>query len=131
MPNPTINIQQQELIVEGFTDSGKERYNRTIIDYSDELFEKSLHFGDADKATNHTREVTHEHVKSAAYSIAKSFGKSKKSFWLVLAQIGQYIAVGFIGYFSSQLNDKSGIPGFAISFSIGAILFIIEKLKTN
>lgn len=124
-----ITIDETDLVNEGFTDSGKERYKKTIQDYSNIVFDKAITYGDVDKSPNLKREVTHEHVKGAAYSIANSYGKPTKPNWIIFAQIGQYLCTGLVGYFSSQLDDKAGIIGFVISFSVGAILFLVEKLK--
>jgi len=130
MPNNVnITIDETELVNEGFTDSGKERYKKTIQDYSKIVFEKAINYGDIDKSPNLQREVTHEYVKGAAYSIANSYGKPSQPKWVVFAQIGQYLCTGLVGYFSSQLDDKKGIIGFVISFSIGAVLFLVEKIR--
>lgn len=132
MPNKiNITFDETELVNEGFTVSGKERYKRTVEEYSQIVFEKAINFGEIDKSPNLSREVTHEHVKSASYSIANSFGKPKKPKWIAFAQIGQYVCTGLVGYFSSQLDNKSGIIGFVISFSIGAVLFLVEKINNR
>lgn len=65
--DPEINISEPDLTNAGYTASGKDRYVKTVNDYSQTLFQKAINFGDIDKAQ--TREVTHEHVKAAAHSM--------------------------------------------------------------
>lgn len=124
-----ITIDETNLVNEGYTKSGQDRYKKTIKDYSQIVFEKAITFGEIDKSPSLTREVTHEHVKGAAYSIAKSYGRPKKPKWIPYAQVGQYLCAGLVGYYSSQLDNEKGILGFIISFSIGGLLLFIEKMK--
>jgi len=125
---PQINIPDVELDKAGFTNSGNTRYKKTVNDYNDLLFEKSVNFGEIDKAPNSPREVTHEHVKAAAHSIAKSYGKPKKPNWYPFAKIGQYICAALLGLTSGKLPETWALIMFMLSFSIGGILlFLTEK----
>lgn len=128
---PILNISQPELNNAGFTQSGSERYNKSVLEYSKILFDKSVNYGEIDKAANVNREVTHEHVKAAAHSIANSYGKSIKPKWLILAQIGQYACAVIVGLTGRQLDKTEGVIGFVLAFGIGAILFIIDKLNSK
>lgn len=122
---PDITISETDLTNAGFTVSGQERYNKTVIEYSKVLFEKSVTFGEIDKAQ--TREVTHEHVKAAAHSIANSFGKPQQPKWLWIIKAGQYLCAALVGVAANHLDKLTGAIGFVIAFSIGGILLYIEN----
>jgi hypothetical protein len=128
---PIINISQGELTSAGYTNSGLDRYNKSVVEYSKLLFDKAVNYGEIDKATNANREVTHEHVKAAAHSIANSFGKPLKPKWIIPAQIGQYLCAAIAGLAGGHIDKTPGLVGFALSFALGAILFIIEKSNSK
>lgn len=126
--SPQIIIPDPELDRSGYTGSGKTRYKKTVNDYNDLLYEKSIHFGDIDKAPNSPREVTHEHVKAAAHSIAKSFGKPVKPKWFSAAKIGQFVFAALFGLATGNFPDTWALILFIVSFGAGTILlFLTEK----
>jgi len=128
---PPITISQTELTNAGFTNSGSDRYNKSVLEYGKILFDKSVNYGEIDKATNATREVTHEHVKAAAHSIANSYGKPIKPKWIMPVQIGQYLCAALVGLAGGHIDKTEGQIGFAVAFALGAILFIIEKSNSK
>lgn len=128
---PTIHISQAELTNAGFTNSGADRYNRSVLEYGKLLFDKSASYGEIDKAQNASREVTHEHVKAAAHSIANSYGKPLKPKWLVPVQIGEYLCAAIVGLAGGHIDKTEGLIGFSAAFAVGAILFIIEKSNSK
>lgn len=127
--HPDIIIADPDLFNAGYTSSGKERYIKTVNDYAQTLFQKSVIFGDVDKAQ--TREVTHDHVKAAAHSIANSFGKPITPRWIWTLKVGQYVCAGLMGVATGHLEDIKWILGFMASFVIGGILLLVEILKTR
>lgn len=125
---PQITIPDEELDLSGFTKSGKNRFIKTVEDYNELLYKKSISFGESDKATNTEREVTHEHVKAASHSIAKSYGKPVKPTWFPWAKFGQYVAAGLVGLSVKNLTENWGLITFIVSFTAGGLLlFITEK----
>ncbi|WP_444666779.1 hypothetical protein [Flavobacterium columnare] len=124
---PPINIPQTELTNAGFTNSGSDRYNKSVSEYGKILFDKAVNYGEIDKATNANREVTHEHVKAAAHSIANSFGKPVKSKWIIPLQVGEFLCAAIVGLAGGHIDKTEGLVGFSVAFGLGAILFIIEK----
>ncbi|HVW13511.1 MAG TPA: hypothetical protein VHB54_06820 [Mucilaginibacter sp.] len=130
-PRPPIIISQNELTNSGFTNSGSDRYKKSVVEYGEILFDKSITYAEIDKAQNANREVTHEHVKAAAHSIADSFGKPLKPKWMVPVQLGQYLCAAIVGLSGGYLNKTEGVIGFAVSFAIGAILVVLEKLNSK
>lgn len=128
---PPITISQPELTNAGFTNSGSDRYNKSVLEYGKILFDKSVNYGEIDKAANANREVTHEHVKAAAHSIANSYGKPIKPKWIIPVQIGQYLCAALVGLAGGHIDKTEGLIGFAVAFALGAILFIIEKSNSK
>ena len=131
LKKPDINISGEELNIAGFTNSGAPRFNETIEGYSRLLFERAIHFGDIDKATNLPREITHDHVRAAAYSIANSYGKPTKSKWSTVGQIGEYVAIAVAGAGGSNLDDQYGVLAFGVGLSIAVILIVARLMKTK
>lgn len=126
---PNINITETELNNSGFTISGKERYIKSVKDYSKVLFDKSINYGDIDKAL--AREVTHDHVKAAAHQIANSFGKPTAPKYLWVVKVGQYLCAALVGVATNHLDKIYGAIGFVVAFSIGGILLYIETSKSK
>jgi len=126
---PDINISESDLTAAGYTISGKDRYVKTVNEYSKVLFEKAVNFGEIDKAQ--AREVTHEHVKAAAHSIANSFGKPSQPKWLWAAKVGQYLCAALVGVATNHLDNIYGAIGFVVSFSIGGILLYLDNSKNK
>jgi hypothetical protein len=125
---PDIQIPDENLDNSGFTNSGKIRFKKTVEDYNQLLFDKAVNYAEIDKATNAQREVTHEHVKAASHSIAKSYGKPLKPSWFPWAKFGQYAATGLVGLSVSNLPDIWALILFVTSFAVGgALLFLTEK----
>lgn len=124
---PIITIPESELVQAGFTSSGKERYQRTITDYSKTLFQKAINYAEIDKAQ--IREVTHDHVKAAAHSIANSFGKPSTPRWMWFVRLGQYASAIGVGVATNHLDSSSGAIGFAVAVTVGVVLLYIESLK--
>jgi|APLak6261672720_1056091.scaffolds.fasta_scaffold29101_2 hypothetical protein len=126
---PDITVSDADLNLAGFTISGKERYVKTVNEYSKVLFEKAVNFGEIDKAQS--REVTHEHVKASAHSIANSFGRPAQAKGLWAIKAGQYLCAALIGVATNHLDKIYGAIGFVVAFSIGGILLYVETSKNK
>lgn len=127
---PDISINGADLDSAGFTSSsGKGQYIKTVEEYSKILFEKSINFGEIDKAQ--AREVTHDHVKSAAHSIATSYGKPTQPKWLWIIKLLQYIFAIFVGVATNHLENLYGAIGFVSFFALGLICLSIEINTTK
>ena len=121
---PDISMTDIDLDNAGYTASGKEHYIKTVEDYSKVLFEKSITYGDIDKAQ--MREVTHDHVKSGAHSIASSFGKPTQPKWMWAIKVGQYVCAVLVGVATNHLDKTIGSIGFVGSFAVGGIFLFVE-----
>jgi hypothetical protein len=119
----------QELITNGFTESGKKRYIEAVGQYSDALFNTSIKLAEASKASDTNIEVTHEYVRDAAIAISKR--KEKPSMIQIFLQIGEYVCTALVGVGSGNINQKWGILLFGFSSAIGVILFISRVVKGN
>lgn len=119
----------QELITNGFTESGKKRYIEAVGQYSDALFNTSIKLAEASKASDTNIEVTHEYVRDAAIAISKR--KEKPSMIQIFLQIGEYVCTALVGVGSGNLDQQSGVLLFGLSIAIGIILFVIRIIKGN
>lgn len=126
---PDIIISTTDLDSAGFTTSGRPQYIKTVEEYRKVLFEKSVNYGDIDKAD--IREVTHDHVKSAAHSVASSFGKPTQPKWLWIIKIGQYLCAVLVGVATNHLDKIYGAVGFVCAFAVGGVFLGIEIYKTK
>lgn len=120
----------QELEAAGFTDSGARRYDASMEAYSAALFSKSVALGDRDKADDAPREVTHEHVRSAAAAIEMK-GSDRTDPVKVWCQAGEYICAGLAGVGGGSLSKPIGIAVFGISLAVGLVLFVIRSTRSR
>jgi hypothetical protein len=114
-----------DLKADGFTDSGLKRYRDTVKGFCDDLYRKALALGDRDRAADAPREVTHEHVRSAAQQIAARGDRSTTTGHHI-CQIGEYLCTAGAGVGGSNLNANWGIGLFGISLALGVILYLIR-----
>lgn len=119
--NPQILIEPSDLKPYGFTDSGAKKLKETLDDYFKTIFRKSLNLGESDKESGMKREITHTHVKSAALSIAQSYGKGKQTKWQNIAQAMEYIFAAIGGAGASHLDKTPGVIAFVVG-AIGSVL---------
>lgn len=116
----------QDLKAAGFTDSGQNRYKKTVDDYCEEIYSKAVALGDRDKAVDAPREVTHEHVRDAAAEIQRR-GRESKNSTQIWCQVGEYVCAGTAGVGAGKLDAPWGIALFGLSLTIGVILFIVRS----
>ena len=128
--NIEVSLSEEQLKAAGFTESGTPRFTETVKEYSNVLFARAIHYGDVDKAPNLPREITHEHVRAAAVSMAKSFGKTAKSKWTTLGQIGEYIFTAIAGVGGGHLDNQYGIAAFGLGLS-GAVILVVIRITKN
>jgi len=120
---------EQQLEEAGFTESGRSRYLKTVQDYSDEVFNRSVKYGELDKDQSSNLEVTHEHVRESAHSIARSYGKERPTGWAVFGQIGEYVFTAVAGIGGGNLSTSWGTPVFGLSLALAVILIAVRLSK--
>jgi hypothetical protein len=130
-----IQIDKQKLIETGFTESGVKRYENTISEYSDLLFEKSKKFGEARKANDSDVEINYENVQGAVKVISASFGDDKIPNWKLWVQAGEYLITAAWGYLGTKATATDAPSHFTILFVIAAVigvgLFIARRTSKN
>ena len=130
-----IQIDNQKLIEAGFTESGVKRYENTVTEYSDILFEKSKKFGEARKSNDSAVEINYENVQVAVKVISASFGDDEIPKWKLWVQAAEYLITAACGYLGSQATSKDAPSHFTILFVIAAVigvgLFIVRKTSKN
>jgi hypothetical protein len=123
---PLVTLNQAALDAKGFTNSGSQRFQSTVQDYAQQLLQRAVLFGEADKAAGMAAEVTHEHIRASALSISRSFGRPTQSKWLIAAQVGEYVATAAGGVGAGHLDKPWGIINFALGVSIAVILVVVR-----
>lgn len=123
---PVVNVTDIDLDGAGFTNSGKAKFRETLQDFSNQVFEKSVRYGDAEKGDGLPREITHDHITSASFNISKTFGKKHKSSWLIAAQIAEYIFTGVAGVGGGNLKEPWGIVTFGLGLGLAVILIVVR-----
>ncbi|WP_430413184.1 hypothetical protein [Kordia sp.] len=130
-----VQIDKQKLIDTGFTESGVKRYENTITEYSQILFDKSKKFGEARKANDSAVEINYENVQGAVKVISSTFADEKIPKWKLWAQSGEYLITALCGYLGSQATQDNAPSHFTIFFVISAVvgvgLFIVRKTSKN
>ena len=122
---------KEELESDGFTASGLARYQETVKDYAETLRSKAVTFGEADKAPDLPREVTHDHVRAAAHLIANSYGKDKVSPWLIVSQVAEYVLTAISAFALGNTDKVWGTPVFVISAVVAGILIAVRLSKSK
>jgi hypothetical protein len=120
-----FDFAENEFNTEGFTPSGRTKYESVLKEYASLLFEQSKTHGDVDKIETSTREVTHNHVKQATLNIANSFGKPKKTPWYL--QFGQLISGIVLGVTGNNIKETPFLIVFVAFFVTAIFLFILER----
>lgn len=121
----------QELQKDGFTESGISRYEQTTKEYADAVHSKSISFGKADQANGLPLEVTHEHVRAAAYTIGKSYGREHKTPWMIASNVAEYVFTAIAGIGGGNLKETWGTPVFGVSLAIAVILIVVRLAKSK
>ncbi len=116
----------QDLKTAGFTDSGLNRYKKTVEDYCEEVYSKAVALGDRDKASDAPREVTHEHVRDAAAELQRR-GRESRTTTQIWCQIGEYVCAATAGVGAGKLEATWGIALFGLSLTIGVVLFVVRS----
>lgn len=76
-------------------------------------------------------EITHEHVRNGAFSIARTFGKPQKSKWLIASQIGEYVFTALAGVGGGHLDKKEGVLALFIGGSLAVILLVVRLTQSK
>lgn len=126
-----MSIPDQELDDSGFTNSGKIKFKETIQDFSDQIFDKSVRYGDAEKGDGLEREITHDHVTSASYITSKTFGKRGRSNWSIAGQVGEYLFTGLAGIGGGNLKEQWGTILFGVCLGLAVILIVVRLMNTT
>lgn len=127
--SPVFTISEDSLVAAGFTSSGKKRSSDTSTDYVKELYEKSKLLADASRGQDLPREVTHEHVRSAARILAVSFGRPNAPWWALPCQVLEYLATAGVGLGTGQLDQPWGIKISLGCFIVGVLLLVLRLNK--
>lgn len=122
---------KEELEHDGFTNSGVSRFEDTVKEYSGALYSKSIGFGKMDKADDLSLEVTHDHVRKAAFAIAKSFGKEKVSAWMVVSQVAEYVLTAIAAFALGLLSKPWGTPLFVVASVLAGLLIAIRLTRSK
>lgn len=120
----------QELQAGGFTESGAKRYKAAATAYCDELYSRSVALGDSDKAVDAPREVTHDHVRSAAAALAVR-GNDRSDPLQVWCQVGEYVCAASAGVGGGKLEHSWGVLLFGLSLSLGVVLFVVRNMRSR
>ncbi|EAQ82329.1 hypothetical protein DSM3645_01405 [Blastopirellula marina DSM 3645] len=124
-----INLDQDVLDAKGFTLSGKQQFSSTVHDYTDHLLERSLQYGNVDKADGLPVEVTHDHVRASAQSLTTADSRMAPSKWLIAAHVSEYLSTAAAGVGGGHLDEQWGIITFGLGISAAVLLVVIRLTK--
>lgn len=129
---PDLTVDNTKLTAAGFTSTGIQRFKQTLNAYSLELFTKSILYGDTEKVEGFEREVTQEHVRKGASSLAtRAVKKNKRPNWVIPCQIGEYAGIAIASAGASNLDKDWGTLAFGLGLALGVILFAIRISNEN
>tara|TARA_R110002096_G_scaffold199271_13_gene383119 strand:+ start:3192 stop:3575 length:384 start_codon:yes stop_codon:yes gene_type:complete len=116
----------QELTGDGFTSAGISRYRQVIDGYTGEVHSKAVRQADAEKASDMPREVTDNHVRAAAHSIASSYGTKVRPKWWIPCHVAEYVFTAVAGVGAGKLDQWWGILMFGVGLGIAVLLIVIR-----
>lgn len=124
---PEIIVSDKELSDKGFIKSGKDKYKKLVVAFSNELFERSIKLCDAGNLGG-DREVTQEYVVKASHII---YGKSneKQSNKALFLQIVEYMCSAGLGAGASNLSENWGVITFGLSILVGIVAFVTRTVN--
>lgn len=129
---PEVEMVEEQLKAAGFTpDTGVSRFKKTIKEYSDMLFKRAVSLAEADRDPTLPREINHQHVASAAYSIANRFGRPPRPKWAIPAQVAEYMGLLIAGIGGGHLDKPGGIWAFGGGLAVFVILIGIRLTRTQ
>ncbi|MEJ1381355.1 MAG: hypothetical protein RPT95_10375 [Candidatus Sedimenticola sp. (ex Thyasira tokunagai)] len=123
-PPPPVSLEEDPLREAGYTNTAILRYKKTISDFSEELFRRSMQLGEASKAPNLPREITQRHVQSSAIELSASITANPKPKWFIPAHIFEYIFLAIAGVGGGHLDKPQGIWAFGIGLTAGVLLIV-------
>lgn len=115
-----------ELEQTGFTEAGRTRYIQTVDGYAEALVKRASDYGQADRGKDLPLEITHEHVRQSAYSIASSYGKDRPSRWNMAGHIGEYVFTAIAGISGGNISSNWGPITFGVSLAFAVILIVFR-----
>jgi hypothetical protein len=121
-----ITISKTELSARGFTTSGVKQFCDTIEDYANSLCTRSISHGEIVKAPDMPREITHDHVRASAHSLAAAAEPRTRPKWLMFTHVGEYIAMAAAGAGAGYLNNPSGILTFGVGLTVAVLLVMLR-----
>lgn len=125
---PKVSIDK-ELTRDGFTNSGQKKFQDTIQDFSDQVYDKAVAYAELSKASGLSREVTHEHIKDAAIKTTRNFGKKEKSNWSYIGHVFEYVFTALSGLGAGYIKESWGVLIFGISISLAVVLIIVRLIN--
>jgi len=125
---PSLTVSENALEESGFITSGKDHYKKVVNSYAEELFFKSIAYAEGDRASNLKREVTHEHIKKAYFSIVNSGLNRKDPIWTLLCQIFEYIIMAMVGVCGSYIDKSWAQLGFGIGLFTVTMLILARNV---
>lgn len=124
---PEVSVPDAPLDFSGFTASGKKHFKDVVESYNKDMFSKSISYAEGDRANGMNREVTHDHVKKAYFSVANSKGRGKKPGWTLFAQMVEYILMAVVGVCGSNMEKPWGQIGFGVGLFAVAMLVLARN----
>lgn len=121
-----VEVNGDGLKTKDFTDSGVRQFSTTVLEYADKLLNRASHYGEAGKAPGMAAEISHDHVRAAAVSIARSYGVPARSGWSVAGQVGEYLATAVAGVGGGHLDTGAGVIAFGLGLVIAVILVSVR-----
>lgn len=120
----------EDLAVDGFTSAGVSRYRQVVDGYTQEVHSKAIRRAEADKANDMPLEVSDNHVRAAAHSLASSYGTAVLPKWWIPCHVAEYVFTACAGIGAGKLDHWWGIVLFGVGLAV-AILLIVIRLTSK
>ena len=122
-----VAVDETQLISDGFTQSGSQRYVATVRDFARELLKRTINFAEASGESGMPREATHEHVRLASKAIAGASHQTRRNMSAIWVQAFEYLSMAIAGAGASHLSMDIGIFAF-VGGAAAAVLLMLLRL---
>lgn len=128
---PDVVVDEAMLTNAGFVNSGIVRYRTILTDTAKEVFDRAIALGDAAKATGLDREVTHDHVMTAARAIPGHLAAQPRPWWIIPCHILEYVLAIVAGLGAGHIKEDWGVFLFGGGLAVAVLLIVARLLKQD
>lgn len=124
-----VEVDQESLTEASFTGPAVIHYKKTVESYAQELFARSVQYGEGTRSGDLPLEVSQEHVRSAAALLRSVAPACQPTGFQLFCSVMEYVMICLAGVSASHLSKGLGILGFGFGLAVGVLLIVVRLTK--